>query len=91
MKKIVSAFLLAITAILCQSSGAVFAAGNLAPYSGKIEHFFTHELVFETNKAFSPNNKIRKSLDMDHLTTKEYENILQSFYEKDFILVDFFH
>ncbi|MEG1499839.1 MAG: polysaccharide deacetylase family protein, partial [Clostridia bacterium] len=28
---------------------------------------------------------------MDHLTTKEYENILQSFYEKDFALVDFFH
>lgn len=56
----------------------------------KIEHFFTHELVYDAAKAFSSSNSLRQCFDRDHLTADEFKNILQQLYENDFVLVDIF-
>lgn len=56
----------------------------------KVEHFFTHELVYDAQKAYSPSNSLRKCFDRDHLTAKEFQNILLQLYERNFILVDIF-
>ena len=56
-------------------------------YKGEIEHIFTHELVFDTAKAFAPDNKLRHCFDKDHLTAKEYKALLNSLYERDYVLV----
>ncbi len=52
-----------------------------------IEHIFTHELVFDTDKAYSENNKLRGCFDKDHMTTREFSALLDSLYERDYVLV----
>lgn len=56
-------------------------------YDGKIEHIFTHELVFDTAKAYSPNNSVRDCFDKDHLTAKEFAALLGEFYKNGYVLV----
>ena len=56
----------------------------------EIQHFFTHELIYDANKAFSTKNSLKNSFDRDHITCEEFKNILASLYENNFILVDIF-
>lgn len=56
-------------------------------YCGKVEHIFTHELVFDTAKAFSPRNSVRDCFDKDHLTAKEFRALLGELYKNDYVLV----
>lgn len=60
---------------------------ELVEYSGKVEHIFTHELVFDTAKAFSPKNKLRDCFDKDHMTAKEYKALLGELYQNDYVLI----
>ena len=60
---------------------------NLVMYDGKVEHIFTHELVYDTAKAFSPNNSVRDCFDKDHLTAKEFKALLGELYKNGYVLV----
>lgn len=60
---------------------------ELIEYDGKVEHVFTHELVFDTAKAFSPDNSLRNCFDKDHLTAKEFKALLDELYKNDYVLV----
>lgn len=84
--------LVAACAIMCSGatyarSPAVFADAANAAYAGKIEHIFTHELVFDTAKAYSPSNPVRDCFDKDHLTAKEFNALLGELYERNYVLV----
>ncbi|MDE6618841.1 MAG: polysaccharide deacetylase family protein [Clostridiales bacterium] len=68
-------------------AGSVSADTELAEYDGKVEHIFTHELIFDTSKAFSPNNSVRDCFDKDHLTAKEFMALLGELYKNDYVLV----
>lgn len=63
------------------------ADDGLAEYNGKIEHIFTHELVFDTAKAFAPTNKLRDCFDKDHLTAKEFGGLLDELYNNGYVLI----
>ena len=60
---------------------------NLVPYNGEIEHLFTHCLIAFPEICYS-GNKMSASLDIDCITPYEFKRILQSLYEKDYILID---
>lgn len=68
-------------------SGVTADTVELEQYNGKVEHIFTHELVFDTAKAFSPKNSLRDCFDKDHLTTKEFKALLGELYKNDYVLV----
>lgn len=67
--------------------GGAAAAYELVEYDGKVEHIFTHELVFDTAKAFSPKNSLRSCFDKDHLTAAEFKALLAELYKNDYVLV----
>ncbi|MDE6293137.1 MAG: polysaccharide deacetylase family protein [Clostridiales bacterium] len=67
--------------------GRAKADTELVEYDGKVEHIFTHELVFDTAKAFSPNNSVRDCFDKDHLTAKEFKALLNELYKNNYVLV----
>lgn len=69
------------------ATAASYGTEERVPYDGKIEHIFTHELVFDTAKAFSPNNPVRNCFDKDHLTAKEFKALLGALYDKGYALV----
>lgn len=52
-----------------------------------VTHIFTHELVFDTAKAYSPNNSLRNCFDKDHLTSREFRSLLDGLYKNDYVLV----
>ncbi len=56
-------------------------------YDGKVEHIFTHELIFDTAKAFSPKNSVRDCFDKDHLTAAEFKALLGELYKNGYVLV----
>ncbi len=66
---------------------AIADTAELDEYDGKIEHIFTHELIFDTAKAYSPNNSVRDCFDKDHLTAKEFKALLGELYKNDYVLV----
>lgn len=73
---------------------AIFAAAAPAPTArtsavpvGAVEHIFTHELIFDTSRAYSPSNSVRDCFDKDHLTAKEFSALLSSLYGKGYVLV----
>ena len=79
-----------IAAILIACSGLAniaYADDELVAYDGKVEHIFTHELVFDTAKAFSPSNSVRDCFDKDHLTAAEFKALLGELYRNDYVLV----
>lgn len=90
-----SAAVCAIIAVLA----AIFAFGltavdpatadeaELVTYTGKVEHIFTHELIFDAEKAYSPKNPLRDCFDKDHMTAKEFKALLAELYKNDFVLV----
>lgn len=63
------------------------AHAELVEYDGKVEHIFTHELIFDTAKAFSPKNSVRDCFDKDHLTAAEFKALLGELYKNDYVLV----
>lgn len=63
------------------------AADGREVYDGAIEHIFTHELVFDTDKAFAKSNKLRHCFDKDHMTAKEFGALLDSLYSRGYVLV----
>jgi len=60
---------------------------KLTSYTGKIEHVFIHPLIAYPELAFDSDSQ---SLGFDDwfITVKEFNKILNSLYEKDFILID---
>lgn len=69
----------------------VVTVGNVryaAAETGRnVEHIFTHELVFDTDRAFAPTNKLRDCFDKDHMTAREFSALLDALYERDYVLV----
>ena len=69
------------------------AYGETAPacvlyeYDGKVEHIFTHELIFDTDAAYSPSNKLRNCFDKDHMTSREFAALLDALYTRGYVLV----
>lgn len=63
--------------------GDVFAEEKV-----QVQHFFTHELVYSPERAYSNSNYIRKCFDRDHLTTREFGAILEELYSRGYVLVD---
>lgn len=60
---------------------------NFAPYSGPIQHVFFHPLIAYPELAFD-NDYISKGYDDYFTTVKEFNRILDSLYQRDFILID---
>ena len=60
---------------------------ELVPYNGVVEHLFFHELIAWPELAFR-NGPMQKGYDDYMITVLEYERILDSLYQNDFILVD---
>ncbi len=58
-----------------------------APYQGRVEHIFFHPLIAYPQRAFDGDYQAQ-GLDDYFVTVKEANAILQSLYEKDFMLVD---
>lgn len=90
-RRIFIAFVMAVIAVglavcACLSHKAAADTG-LVVYDGKIEHIFTHELVFDTKKAFAPGNSVRNCFDKDHLTAKEFKGLLTELYKNGYVLV----
>lgn len=54
----------------------------------EVEHFFTHCLIVDPKLAFSSNNFMAKDYDKDCLTSSEFRQIIQNFYDKGYILVN---
>lgn len=61
---------------------------NIVCYSGEVKHFFTHELIYSPQKAFSPKNSLRYAFDRDHLQTNEFVNFLDEMRLNDYVLID---
>lgn len=72
---------------VARASVANASSVELVEYDGKIEHIFTHELVFDTAKAFAATNSVRDCFDKDHLTAREFKTLLKQLYENGFVLV----
>lgn len=68
----------------------LFAAFRFTPATEppqKIEHIFTHELVYDTEKAYAQNNSLRNCFDKDHLTSREFGALLGELYDNGYALV----
>lgn len=66
---------------------AAVAEAELVEYTGRVEHIFTHELVFDTDRAFASDNKLRDCFDKDHLTAREFKALLNELYNNNYALV----
>ncbi len=63
------------------------AAVNLVDYDGIVEHLFFHPVIAYTELAFDGDAKAQ-GLDSYMVTVSEYNLMLQSMYDKGYILVD---
>ena len=83
-----------VVAVLMLIASAVFglglggsAAASEYVYTGAIEHIFTHELVYDTERAFAADNSLRNCFDKDHLTAREFERLLLSLHSNGYALI----
>ncbi len=60
---------------------------ELVDYTGPVEHIFVHPLIAYPTRAFD-GSKFGDNMDDWFVTVSEYKKILQSLWEKNFILVD---
>lgn len=60
---------------------------TLVPWDGIVEHLFFHPVITYTEMAFDGDYE-QAGLDEYMITLSEYEKILQSLYDKNYILVD---
>ncbi|MDR1329863.1 MAG: hydrolase [Oscillospiraceae bacterium] len=63
------------------------AADRLVPYDGIVEHLFFHTPIAYTEQAFDGDSQ-EEGFDMYMVTVEEYKKILQSLYDKDYIIVN---
>ncbi|MGN0748700.1 MAG: hypothetical protein ACI4L1_03400 [Christensenellales bacterium] len=84
MKKLLLILLVLILCLPCESFSCVAEECQ----DIKIEHFFSHELIYSPTKAYSPSNSLRKCFDRDHLTTSEFKKILEELYNNNFCLIN---
>lgn len=61
---------------------------NLVKYNGKIEHLFTHCLIAYPSLAFDNNNFMKRHYDEDCLTVDEFNKILLSLYNNNYVLIN---
>lgn len=61
---------------------------NLVPYTGEIEHLFTHCLLAFPNQALHPKNPLSADYDRDCLTPNEFKKMLLALYNKNYVLID---
>ena len=54
----------------------------------EVEHLFTHCLLVNPQKALNRSNEMSIHYDRDCLTTSEFEIILQSLYDKNYVIVN---
>lgn len=60
---------------------------ELVPWSGPVEHLFTHEVIAWPELAF--NGRTRQGgFDAEFITANEFRAILQSLYDNNYILID---
>ncbi len=85
MKKI---FFIALVCFFIVGSLRGGIGGVFAEEKTHVQHFFTHELVYSPERAYSDSNYIRKCFDRDHLTASEFKKILEEFYLRGFALVN---
>jgi len=62
-------------------------ASELVLYKGPVEHIFFHPLIVYPDKAFD-DDRMARGLNEYMVTVGEFNRILDSLYEKDFILID---
>jgi hypothetical protein len=60
---------------------------KLVPYDGIVEHIFFHPVVAYPELAFDGDSKA-KGIDSNMVTVSEYNKMLQSLYDNDYILVN---
>ncbi|GHU62065.1 hypothetical protein FACS189418_2790 [Clostridia bacterium] len=61
------------------------SSAELVEFTGRVEHIFFHPLIYDPEVAFK--RKDAKDLDSWMVTVSEYKKMLNSIYQKDFILV----
>lgn len=61
---------------------------ELVPFKGKVEHIFFHPLIIYPEKAFD-NDSLSTGYNDWFVTVKEFDKILESLYEKNFVLVNY--
>ncbi|MGE5544838.1 MAG: hypothetical protein ACM3UW_07705 [Bacillota bacterium] len=62
-------------------------AAELVLYNGPVEHIFFHPLIVYPDKAFD-DDKTAQGLNEYMVTVREFNRILDSLYEQDYILID---
>jgi hypothetical protein len=60
---------------------------NLVPYTGRVEHIFFHPLIVYPEQAFD-GDRMSNGFDDWFVTVTEFKRVIQSLYDKNFILVD---
>ncbi|SHH95260.1 hypothetical protein SAMN02745823_01640 [Sporobacter termitidis DSM 10068] len=60
---------------------------NLVPYNGVVEHLFFHPVVAYPELAFDGDSQ-QKGIDEYMVTVSEYDKMLQSMYDKNYVIVD---
>ncbi len=60
---------------------------ELVPYTGTVEHLFFHQIIAYPELAFDGDNQ-EKGFDEWMVTVSEFNKIMQSLYEKNYILVN---
>ncbi|MCR8645797.1 polysaccharide deacetylase family protein [Paenibacillus sp. N1-5-1-14] len=60
---------------------------ELIPYTGKVEHIFFHPVIAYPNRAFIGDYQEQAMNDW-FVTVKEFNKVIQSIYEKQFILIN---
>mgnify|MGYP001176982531 CR=1 FL=1 len=63
------------------------APSGLVPYAGPVEHIFFHPLIVDPARAFD-GDRMSKGYDDWFVTVYEFRRILQSLYERGYVLVD---
>ena len=62
-------------------------AAELVLYNGPVQHIFFHPLIVHPEKAFD-DDRMARGLNEFMVTVKEFNLIVESLYERDFILID---
>ncbi len=57
-------------------------------YTSTVEHLFTHCLIAYPEIAFTNDNPMKNNYNIDCITKNEFNKILNSLYEKNYVLVD---
>ncbi|WP_235828095.1 polysaccharide deacetylase family protein [Brevibacillus migulae] len=60
---------------------------ELVPYKGAVEHIFFHPLIAYPERAFD-GDRMAKGYNDWFVTTKEFNKIIETLYQRDYILVD---